>query len=167
MKNVAIILSLLAATGLAIPMEQAQQAQQADQSQMLQQTQMMHQMQMAANDLFDPPRNGNGNIIADIFDTASCIIGGFIGSRTCTRPATNVIHLTSDDHHSHNDNSSTSSSSTSSSYQYNYSTDSDGNYHITITPGGGKASCNYTVSKEDAQILATTINQLAAKCLSK
>lgn len=184
MKTVAIILSLLAATGLAIPMVSfpcqkihrlpfetmlislQEQAQQANDAQMMDQSKMMQQMQMAADGLFDPPRNGTSNIIADIFDTASCIIGGFIGSHTCRSGDTSStnVHVTGDDHHNDNDNAS---ASTSASYQYTYSTDSDGNYHIQINPGGNKSNCTYTVSKDDAAVLANTINQLATKCLSK
>ncbi|KAJ4857874.1 hypothetical protein T069G_08771 [Trichoderma breve] len=155
----ATILSLLAATGFAIPMEQAQQAGQA---QMMEQAHMMEQAQMAVNGLFDPPRNGNGNIIGDIFDTAACILGSFVGSRTCRKGDPEVINITSDSHH--NDNSS---SSTSTSYQYSYTIDSDGDYHIEITPGGNKSNCTYTVAKEDAAVLATTISALATKCLNK
>ncbi|KAL6817524.1 hypothetical protein V8C40DRAFT_281722 [Trichoderma camerunense] len=159
------ILSLLAATGFAIPMEQAQQAGQA---QMMEQAHMMEQAQMAVNGLFDPPRNGNGNIIGDIFDTAACILGSFVGSRTCRKGDPEVINITSDGHHNDNNNSSSSSSSsTSTSYQYSYTTDSDGNYHIEIIPGGNKSNCTYTVAKEDAAVLATTINALATKCLNK
>ncbi|KAL7794293.1 hypothetical protein V8C37DRAFT_377136 [Trichoderma ceciliae] len=154
MKTVATILSLLAATGLAIPMEQAQQADRA---------QMMEQAQMAVNGLFDPPRSGNGNIIGDIFDTAACILGSFVGSRTCQKREPETVHVTGNNHDHDNDNSSSSSSA----YQYSYTTDSDGNYHIQINPSGGKSNCSYTVSKDDAQVLATTINQLASKCLSK
>ncbi|PTB40274.1 hypothetical protein M441DRAFT_48128 [Trichoderma asperellum CBS 433.97] len=152
MKTGAIILSLFAALGLAAPMEQAQQANDA---------QMMQQVEMAAKSLFDPPRNGNGNIIADIFDTAACILGSFIGARTC--PSSTIIQVPGDDHHNDNSNSSVS---TSTSYQYTYSTDSDGNYHIQIIPGGSKSSCTYTVSKNDVGALANTINQLAAKCIN-
>ncbi|UKZ81735.1 hypothetical protein TrVFT333_009507 [Trichoderma virens FT-333] len=166
----AIILSLLAATGLAIPMEQTQQANQAhmmEQADMMGQAQMMEQAQMAANGLFDPPRNGNGNIIGDIFDTAACILGSFVGStRTCRKGEPDVINITTD-HRNDNNNNSSSSSSTSSSYQYSYNTDSDGNYRIQIVPGGNKSNCNYTIPKSDAQVLATTINQLAAKCLGQ
>ncbi|KAK4059030.1 hypothetical protein Trihar35433_11250 [Trichoderma harzianum] len=158
----ATILSLLAATGFAVPMEQAQQAGQA---QMMRQAQMMEQAQMAVNGLFDPPRRGNGNIIGDIFDTAACILGSFIGSRSCDRRDPQVIDITSDNHHNDNNNSS-SSSSTSTSYQYSYTTDSDGDYHIEIIPGGNKSNCTYTVAKEDAAVLATTINALATKCLN-
>ncbi|KAM0263719.1 hypothetical protein ACHAQJ_001033 [Trichoderma viride] len=158
MKTGAIILSLLAATGLAIPMlisieEQTQQTQQADQAK------MMEQGQMVVNGLFDPPRSGNGNIIGDIFDTAACILGSFIGSRTCQQ----IVHVTGDEHH----NDGNSNSSTSSAYQYSYTTDSDGDYHIQISPSGGKPSCSHTVAKDDASVLANTINQLASKCLSK
>ncbi|KAL7920627.1 hypothetical protein ACQKWADRAFT_314693 [Trichoderma austrokoningii] len=159
MKTGAIILSLLAAAGLAIPIEQAQQAKDA---------QMMKQLQMATNGLFDPPRSGDGNIIADIFDTASCILGSFIGSQNCQRrvPTSTIVNVTGDDHHDDNANANASTSS-SSSYQYSYSTDSDGNYHIQINPGGNKSNCTYAVSKDDAAVLANTINQLATKCLSK
>ncbi|KAL7905132.1 hypothetical protein GGI35DRAFT_483987 [Trichoderma velutinum] len=157
----ATILSLLAATGFAIPMEQAQQANQA---QMMDQDHMMEQAQMAVSGLFDPPRNGNGNIIGDIFDTAACILGSFVGSRTCRKGDPEVINITSDNHH--NDNNS-SSNSTSTSYQYSYSTDSNGDYHIEIVPGGNKSNCTYTIAKEDAAVLATTINALATKCLNK
>ncbi|KAL6901100.1 hypothetical protein GGI43DRAFT_383443 [Trichoderma evansii] len=163
MKTSAIILSLLAATGFAIPMEQAQQAKDA---QMMDHGEMMQRVQMATNGLFDPPRNGNGNIIGDIFDIASCILGSFVGSRTCRQPTSTIVNVTGDDRH--NDNSNNNSSvSTSASYQYTYSTDSDGNYRIQINPGGNKSTCNYTVSKDDAGALANTINQLATKCLSK
>ncbi|KAM0451551.1 hypothetical protein ACHAPV_009980 [Trichoderma viride] len=157
MKTGAIILSLLAATGLAIPMEQAQQAKDA---------QMMQQMQMATDGLFDPPRSGNGNIIGGIFDTAACIFGSFVGSRTCPsrNPSSTTVNITGDDHHNDNANAN---ASTSASYQYTYSTDSDGNYHIQINPGGNKPNCTYTVSKDDAAVLANTINRLATKCLSK
>ncbi|KAL6693384.1 hypothetical protein J3F84DRAFT_350791 [Trichoderma pleuroticola] len=171
----ATILSLLAATGFAVPMEQVQQAGQAQmmeqaqmmqQDQMMQQAQMMEQAQMAVNGLFDPPRSGNGNIIGDIFDTAACILGSFVGSRSCRKGDPQVINITGDNHHNDNNNGS-SSSSTSTSYQYSYTTDSDGDYHIEIIPGGNKSNCNYTVAKEDAAVLATTINALAAKCLNK
>ncbi|PNP55985.1 hypothetical protein THARTR1_03922 [Trichoderma harzianum] len=164
----ATILSLLAATGFAVPMEQAQQAGQAqmmEQAQMMQQAQMMEQAQMAVNGLFDPPRSGNSNIIGDIFDTAACILGSFVGSRSCRKGDPEVINITGDNHH--NDNNNGSSSSTSTSYQYSYTTDSDGDYHIEIIPGGNKSNCNYTVAKEDAAVLATTINALATKCLNK
>ncbi|KAF3067883.1 hypothetical protein CFAM422_008549 [Trichoderma lentiforme] len=147
----ATILSLLAATGFAVPMEQTQQAGQA---QMTGQAQMMEQAQMAVNGLFDPPRNGNGNIIGDIFDTAACILGAFVGSRRCDKDL-------------NDNNNSSSSSSTSTSYQYSYTIDSDGDYHIEIIPGGNKSNCTYTVAKEDAAVLATTINALATKCLNK
>lgn len=180
MKTGAIILSLLAATGLAAPMVSLlcpnihlspftamlmaleEQAQQANDAQMMDQVKMMQQAETAVNGLFDPPRNGNGNIIADIFDTASCIFGALLGSHAC-QPSNTIVHVTGDDHHSDNSNASVS---TSSSYQYTYSTDSDGNYHIQINPGGNKSNCNYTVSKDDAGALANTINQLATKCLS-
>ncbi|KAM0511395.1 hypothetical protein ACHAPE_009910 [Trichoderma viride] len=142
-------------------LEQTQQAKDA---------QMMQQMQMAADGFFDPPRSGNSNIIADIFDTAACIFGSFVGSRTC-QPSSTIVHVTGDNSNANaNANSSTSTStstSTSASYQYSYSTDSDGNYHIQINPGGNKSNCTYTVSKDDAAVLANTINQLATKCLSK
>ncbi|KAL7929718.1 hypothetical protein V8C35DRAFT_331052 [Trichoderma chlorosporum] len=145
-----IILSLFATAGFAIPMEQAQQSNQA---------QMMAQMQMAANGLFDPPRRGNGNIIGDIFDTAACVLGGFVfGSQACNKRDPTVV--TVDSHR--NDNSSTSTT-----YQYSYTTDSNGDYHIEIVPGGNKSNCSYTIPKDDATVLATTINQLAAKCISK
>lgn len=149
---------------MLIPLEE--QAQQANNAQMMDQSQMMQQVQMAANGLFDPPRNGNGNIIGDIFDTAACILGSFVGSRTCQRqPSSNtIVQVSGDDHHNDNNNAS---ASTSTSYQYTYSTDSDGNYRIQINPGGNKPTCNYTVSKDDAGALANTINQLATKCLSK
>ncbi|KAH8123896.1 hypothetical protein ACSS6W_005845 [Trichoderma asperelloides] len=153
MKTGAIILSLFAAIGLAAPMEQAQQANDA---------QMMQQVEMAVKSLFDPPRTGNGNIIGDIFDTAACILGSFIGARTC-QPSSTIVQVTGDDHHNDNSNSSVS---TSTSYQYTYSTDSDGNYHIQINPGGSKSSCTYTVAKNDVGALANTINQLAAKCIN-
>ncbi|PON21972.1 hypothetical protein TGAM01_v209228 [Trichoderma gamsii] len=160
MKTGAIILSLLAATGLAVPM----QAQQANDAKMMDQSNMVQQIQMAADGLFDPPRNGNGNIIGDIFDTAACILGSFVGGRSCPSriPSSTTVNITGDDHH--NDNANVS---TSASYQYSYSTDSDGNYHIQINPGGNKSNCTYTVSKDDAAVLANTINQLATKCLSK
>lgn len=144
-----------------------EQAQQANQAQMMQQAQMMEQAQMAVNGLFDPPRNGNGNIIGDIFDTAACILGSFVGSRTCHRGDPEITNITGSSHRNDNDNNSSSSSSTSSSYQYSYTSDENGDYHIRIVPGGGKSDCNYTVAKDDAQVLANTINQLASKCLSK
>ncbi|UKZ68205.1 uncharacterized protein TrAtP1_009240 [Trichoderma atroviride] len=115
-----------------------------------------------------PPRSGNGNLIADIFDTAACIFGSFIGSRTCqpSNASSTIVHVTDDGHRNDNANANVSTS-TSASYQYTYSTDSDGNYHIQINPGGNKSNCTYTVSKDDAAVLANTINQLATKCLSK
>lgn len=141
---------------------QAGQAKQAGQASLADQVQMMRQAQMVVDGLFDPPKSGNGNIIADIFDAASCILGSFVGSRLCKAPqSTEVVNVTP------GTTTTTTNTNISNTYQYSYTTDTSGNYHIQITPGNGKAACSYTVPPTQVSVLASTIAALAAQCVSQ